>query len=264
MTKWLFIEEVFYMFVHWTIKQAFLFFYLRLSPDQRFRRVVYATMLLNTLFTIANWLIAFLQCKPFKAAIYKSSYPNAKCIDPYVLNMLPTGLNIITDLIILTLPIPTVLALQMSAKRKAAVLGVICFGATAVITAFCRFEVQRQLITDPDTPYVLGRMIIVAAIEIEVAVVAVNLPAMRSLFTKLVGSSGGDEVYPSSHELPSGNKRSSRQKNGAFRLSQRGGGVTGATLTESEEELIRREGGSSIKITTDVDVSSAVRYIDYI
>ena len=67
----------------------------------------------------------------------------------------------------------------MSLKRKAAVLGVICFGSLSVVTALCRFALQVQMVTNTDITYVLGRMIVAAAIEIEVAVVAVNLPALK-------------------------------------------------------------------------------------
>ncbi len=80
------------MFTHWTIKQAFLLFYLRLSPSVTFRRWVYLTMFLNTAFTIVNWLLAFLQCTPFDAILHRAAYPEAKCINTWILLMLPSVL----------------------------------------------------------------------------------------------------------------------------------------------------------------------------
>lgn len=80
------------MFTHWTIKQAFLLFYLRLSPSVTFQRCVYATMALNTTFTIINWLLAFLQCRPFASIFNRAAYPDAVCINPLVILMGPSVL----------------------------------------------------------------------------------------------------------------------------------------------------------------------------
>lgn len=52
--KTLFIEELYYYFVHFTIKFAFLTFYLRLSPDKTFRRLVFFGMAINVAIFIIN------------------------------------------------------------------------------------------------------------------------------------------------------------------------------------------------------------------
>lgn len=169
--------------------------------------------------------------------------------------------NAFSDIVILVIPVPTVLKLQMSTRRKIAVLAIICFGSLSVVTALCRFAVQEQLITSPDTPYVMGNMIIVAGIEIEVAVVAVNLPALRSLFTKLAGSSHDPSSYhQGAHRLSSMKTESHRPRKGFLvGASRKSHENLGATLSGSEEELMRRQGGYSdgnIKVVTNVDVSS--------
>ncbi|KAJ5519802.1 hypothetical protein N7463_000255 [Penicillium fimorum] len=252
-TQWLFIEEVFYMFVHFTLKQAFLVFYLRLSPKRSFQLAVYGTMVMCTLFLVVEWLLAFLQAQPLAAMFHPEAYPNAKHLSQYVVQMIPTALNAFSDIIILILPIPTVLSLQMSTRRKVAVLGIICFGFLSVVTALCRFVVQKQLITDPDTSYIMGRMIIVAAIEIQIAVIAVNLPALWSLFTKLIGSSHDLTSYEDRgvHNLSSlkGRSKKSLKSHDGF----------GATLTSSEENLMRQQGANNskhIRVMTNVGITS--------
>jgi hypothetical protein len=52
--QWLFIEEVAYYTVHWVIKSAFLFFYLRLSPNKTFRTLVFVGVVLNGSIWIVN------------------------------------------------------------------------------------------------------------------------------------------------------------------------------------------------------------------
>lgn len=147
----------------------------------------------------------------------------------------------------------------MSRRRKLAVLGIICFGSLSVVTALCRFIVQKQLISDPDTPYIMGRMVIVAGIEIQIAVVAVDLPALRSLFTTLVGSSHDASGYGYDRY----NKRQGAHRLGSLPSHSRGQGTSrgrrlvsrsgerdgrGGTLTGSEEELVRRQGNNIDKI----------------
>ncbi|RDW90561.1 uncharacterized protein DSM5745_02336 [Aspergillus mulundensis] len=263
--KFLFVEEVFYMFVHFVLKQTFLLFYLRLSPSRRFQCAVYTTMAICVIFLTAEWLLAFLQARPLAAYFHPENYPNAKRLSEYVVQMVPTALNAFSDVIILILPVPTVLNLQMSPRRKIAVLGIICFGSLSVVTALCRFVVQKQLISEPDTSYIMGRMVIVAGIEIQIAVVAVNLPALRSLFTKVLGSSHeASGSYPYNNQkgvhrlssLKSHSKGPGVRK--GLRRSEPRDGVLGATLTGSEEELMRQQGGSAshIHVITNVDVTS--------
>ena len=146
----------------------------------------------------------------------------------------------------------------MSRKRKAAVIAVICFGSFSVITALCRFSLQMQMVTNPDTTYVMGRMLIAASIEIEVAVVAVNLPAMKSLFTKFVGGSTADDSYKMS-DYKSGSSKG--LKGSGLSSSQRelkSQRELGVTLTGSEEDLLRqgREEPVNITVTTNIDVAS--------
>lgn len=87
--KYIFIEEILYMFTHWTIKQTFLTFYLHLSPSQPFRVCVFLTMGVNTAVLVTNWLLAFLQCVPFLSILYPQNYPNSVCISTMVVMMVP-------------------------------------------------------------------------------------------------------------------------------------------------------------------------------
>ena len=48
--QWLFVEEIVYYSVHWVMKSAFLFFYLRLARESaEFSYAVYAGLGLNTI-----------------------------------------------------------------------------------------------------------------------------------------------------------------------------------------------------------------------
>lgn len=69
------------------------------------------------------------------------------------------------------------------------------FGASSVIIAFCRFIVLYSFLHSGDISWVIGEMIIVAGLEINCAIIAVNLPSMGALFTSFGfgrSTGGGD------------------------------------------------------------------------
>jgi hypothetical protein len=170
----------------------------------------------------------------------------------------------------------------MSTRRKIAVLSVIAFGSSSVIIACFRLIPLVELNNSPDVSWVLGKMVIVAALEIQFAVIAVNLPSLKALWMRYThGSSGGSGPEGSgqkAYRLSSMDKKHGGSNNkwvsGAKSKGSRGS-ITrleqGVTSTESEEELFRQNGISSqlpnqgaredeisgIKITRDVEVSTS-------
>lgn len=176
--------------------------------------------------------------------------------------------NIFEDIYILVLPISTVVNLQMSTRRKVAVLSVISFGASAVLVACFRLIPLFELNSSPDTSYVLGKMVIVAAFEIQLAIIAVNLPSLKALWNKVTGGSSVGSKPASSRSksykmwsLKSSNNRVSR------------GSITrmehNVKETESEEELWKQAGArqatrtpeSGITVTREVDMTNERRRV---
>ena len=187
------------------------------------------------------------------------------CIDPAT----DRSQNIATDVLILILPIHTVWTLHMTIRRKIGVITVIGFGGVAVLVSMLRLIVLYQFYVNPDFPYILGRMIVISAFEIEIAVIAANMPSMKALWTTVVrkgsasGSGGPANSYRLSSVEPSKQHRSrgSRPLGGGGRtrmsakdLSEHG---TDTWRNESEEELFGKSG--QIKVTTDIAVNSAVK-----
>jgi hypothetical protein len=187
--------------------------------------------------------------------------------------------NILEDFYILVLPISTVWNLQMSTRRKIAVLSVIAFGSSSVIIACFRLIPLLELNDSPDTSWVLGKMIIVAALEIQFAVIAVNMPSLKALWMRMTnGSSAGSGPDNSNSK---GYKLSGLKRNGTGAQWSKGGRSKGSrgsitrlerdiASTESEEELFRQgrtslqlpiqgrqDSTGAIKITTDIDVQSS-------
>lgn len=172
--------------------------------------------------------------------------------------------NIITDVIILVLPIRTVWKLNMSRRKKVAVTGVLGFGASSVLVAACRFIVLAELGTTKDPSYVLGNMVIVAAFEIQLAIVAVNLPAMKALYSGMTGGSSNDQSEPISgsngYKLSSMDAKGKRLRSTVSRKNPAAPvvdiSITRHLATESEEELWQRKHQGKVQVTKTVEINS--------
>jgi hypothetical protein len=103
-------------------KLSLLFFYLRLSCLRWFRLCVYASMFLVVGYNIALVFPLMFACTPIKRN-WDITITEGSCIDRTLLYMASAVLNILNDLLLLVLPIPMVVKLQMPRAQKA---GLIC------------------------------------------------------------------------------------------------------------------------------------------
>ncbi|KAL4960092.1 uncharacterized protein BDV14DRAFT_193225 [Aspergillus stella-maris] len=158
----LFAEEILYIWMQFIIKHGFLQIYLRLANKTSFLYSIYATMALNLAIAIALCLLYCLQCRPLPAFWNLVDYPGAICLKTSVTYYVPVSLNILTDVIILSLPIRPLWKLQASRSRRLGVLAVISLGAAACIIY--------------DFTCTLGKMVIIPAVALDVAITAANAP----------------------------------------------------------------------------------------
>lgn len=105
--------------------------YNRIFPTQTMNTGVCILGFMVLAWWIAVIFVSLFQCSPIPAAWDKALLAKgATCIDDnkfFIGNAVP---NIITDLLILTLPIYEVYRLQMSTLQKAAVSGLFLLGGT--------------------------------------------------------------------------------------------------------------------------------------
>ncbi|OQU95024.1 hypothetical protein CLAIMM_01293 [Cladophialophora immunda] len=181
--KVLFAEEIYYIWMHFWIKLCFLLFYLRLAKERRFRMLVFGTIGLTATITLTIWLIYCLQCNPLQAFWYPTQFPTAKCLPSKVTYFVPGSLELFLDSIILFLPVTVFWGLQMNWRRRLAVYSVITMGGLVVVVSGLRLIVVNQFATNPDFTYILGRMILISAVEIQVGIFAANMPGIKAFYT---------------------------------------------------------------------------------
>ena len=105
-----------YTFAISTIKLSVLLFYLRVFVGQRFRLITKIVAGVVVVYTLANVLLLVLICRPF-AANYDMTV-GGSCGDQPTAYISIGAYNIISDVVILCLPIPMVWRLKAKREMK--------------------------------------------------------------------------------------------------------------------------------------------------
>ena len=99
-------------------KTSLLTFYLQISPQLRFRRLVFGTITFVALYTIIISTLLLFGCNPIAAAWDPLQFASRKCIDHAVVYIIIAVVNIISDVILFVLPIPMIMQLKMPLGQK--------------------------------------------------------------------------------------------------------------------------------------------------
>lgn len=148
------------------------------------------------------------------------------------------------DFFVLFIPITTIWALQMTLRRKVTILFVLAFGLVSVTVAIVRLPVLVSVTSmKTDASVDVGKMIIVAAFEVQCAIVAVNLPSLKPLWIQVRGrlSSAGSRDTNSQRRYRLSSMKGDTKKRasiGSITRLERGRGSN-----ESEEGLFQQNKG---------------------
>ncbi|KAL2022202.1 hypothetical protein VTK56DRAFT_5812 [Thermocarpiscus australiensis] len=171
--------ELIFAMSTFTIKLSVLFFYLRVFVNPAMRLATKVTLGFVCAWTCANILQVFLICRPFRAT-YDPTV-KGECGDQIASFIAIGAFNIITDVIILSLPIPTVWSLKTSSRAKAGLTGVLMIGLLVSVVAIARCI----SLTKVDLAFDLtGTMIYadwLSAVEPNLAILCISLPMLRPL-----------------------------------------------------------------------------------
>ncbi|KAI0204443.1 hypothetical protein F4808DRAFT_342750 [Astrocystis sublimbata] len=145
---------------------------------------------------LGGWAISFFFanlfiCYPVTALI--EPFYGKKCVDRAAVFLSTLVTDLIFDILILLMPIPVVLRLQLRSKDKLGVLGMFLLGATVVAVSIARLvqllEVNSQyLLFAFDQTYYTSPAFFWANIELAIAVVSACLPTLKPVMVYLFPS----------------------------------------------------------------------------
>jgi hypothetical protein len=118
-----------------SVKVSYLLFYLRVFPTQDFRKWVWICMGLVGGYWLGSMLQIFLLCTPFEMS-WNPTIPGGHCASYNVAFSTIGVFNLISDLIIMLLPIPLLRNLQMAIGTKLGLIAIFGIGLLYVV-CFC-------------------------------------------------------------------------------------------------------------------------------
>lgn len=121
------VMEIIYLPVICCIKLSILFTYIRIFPQPWLKKAVYGVMAFIAVYFITGFFGDLFQCYPISS--WWELDESRHCINDGVFVMVNGVMNILTDIVMLVLPMPLVRQLQISENKKKSVLIIFLMGA---------------------------------------------------------------------------------------------------------------------------------------
>ncbi|KAK6437339.1 hypothetical protein LTR95_006464 [Oleoguttula sp. CCFEE 5521] len=230
-TKYSLAQQVLYNPVLGLVKASIVVFFLRLG-DQR--KAIKWTLLvfgaINIGHMISVFIAALFQCIPVSA--YWNRYrpvppDDFQCIDEKAFSLVTAGLAILTDVVVLLIPMAMLWNLQLDLRRKVIVGIALSLGWVVTIISAIRFKVFYNFWMGLDNDGTYGYNQVISGIEINVALITCCAPALKAMITlfmpRIFGTVDGSrkhgnvsysrEAYAMQNRSQSKTKPQSRREN---------------------------------------------------
>ncbi|KAK2060474.1 integral membrane protein [Colletotrichum caudatum] len=182
-----FICSLLYMNCLASIKASILFLYLRIFPDQRFRRILWGTQLFNLLVGISFTAATLAGCRPinFFWNGWWTGQTGDKCIDLNAFAICNGAFNLALDVWMLALPASQVYNLRMEWKKKAGVMLMFSVGICLTAISAYRIKVLMDFATSLNITGNSFLTSLYSHIELCVGIFVACLPSVRQLWSAL-------------------------------------------------------------------------------
>jgi hypothetical protein len=128
MLKLTFISPILYAVCTAFSKMALALFYRRLSPQRWWRWSVYSVLFLVAGYNLAIMLVIIFGCTPFEKS-WDFTILEGSCVNRPAVYICTAILGIASNLILLVMPLPMILRLQMPRRQKAGLVVLFVIGS---------------------------------------------------------------------------------------------------------------------------------------
>ncbi|GAB1212845.1 hypothetical protein ATERTT37_001994 [Aspergillus terreus] len=192
-------------------KISILLFYVRIFSTNKFRILAGIVGAIVLGHGIGVFFAAIFQCSPVQYA-WNKNIPGGTCFDQQAFYRYVSPPNILTDVLILIMPLPFVWKLHTRLTQKLALTGVFILGGLGTVASILRMTIffQESALTDPTWASVnLG---IWTVLEGGIIIIAACLPSIWPLIVRILprglmskaSSQNRGHRYTTSHVKPKG------------------------------------------------------------
>ncbi|KAM7219432.1 puromycin-sensitive aminopeptidase [Rhypophila decipiens] len=172
-------------------KLSILVLYWRISPERYFRWAIIATAFILISYTVAITAIFAGPCNPSLG-----TPESAVCLNNVAVSQ--AVINIVTDGMMIVMPLPTIHALHMPLKQKITVGIILGLGSGACIASIVRVAYVRAMVDNPDVTFTQCSAAVWSLVEMNLGVLCNSLAVMKPFIRRhlpkllsLTGSNGG-------------------------------------------------------------------------
>ncbi|KAL9604927.1 MAG: hypothetical protein Q9219_000115 [cf. Caloplaca sp. 3 TL-2023] len=180
-------------------KTSICLFYLTLSKNQQiFKWMTIATLVVVNVAGTALTFLNIFQCHPVAAPFREPVPANMKCIDIIALYLSSAPINIVTDLALLTLPMPILTAMRLPRNEKLILIVTFSFGAFVAAVDVVRIAYlqsaslnrlrsgsESSLANQRDFSWIASLSFMWSAIEVDVGIICACVPGIKPLAAKV-------------------------------------------------------------------------------
>lgn len=183
-----YINEIFELIAYGTAKLSVIFLYRRIFANNTFRLITTMAITIVTGWLISFFFVIVFQCTPIASQWQNLEIMNQKnCVSQQPFYYANSITDLLTDLMVLVLPLPMVARLQMPIKQKLAVTGMFLLGSLVCATSAARLGVFVEHLPRfaehlNDITYYNAPLGLWSLIEASLSVVSACLPSLRPLF----------------------------------------------------------------------------------
>ncbi|KAI0481248.1 hypothetical protein GGR56DRAFT_688849 [Xylariaceae sp. FL0804] len=178
---------VFYNITLLFIKLTLFFQYFRIIEQvDRYRRVYIGLMTIVVSWTLAQIFVMIFTCSP--VAGYWDISLNPTCLPEVKIQTVNAIGNMITDVIVLLLPMPVVWKLSLKKAQKLALMGIFGLGFFTCVISMLRLVFMREI--GVDISYDAVAITSWSQAELTTAIICSAMPALRPLMSRIFPSLG--------------------------------------------------------------------------
>ncbi|KAK8053491.1 hypothetical protein PG996_012792 [Apiospora saccharicola] len=201
-SKLSFFAQIIYGPVIGCVKLSILFMLKRIFFTRGFRIAAYFAVFFALCWTLMPILAALLVCSPIEFSWNKKA-PGGKCGDKQVAYALVGVVDLISDLLILALPMRMVFNLQIKTAHKVAIASIFGFSViTMIFTAIRLYYIYGMDFTDPTYSTIVPTTI--GSVQMGIAIMVASAPLLRPVFDRTIASWFGLSVASSNRRSPKG------------------------------------------------------------
>ncbi|RYO74374.1 hypothetical protein DL764_010899 [Monosporascus ibericus] len=244
--KWTIPVHIFYMLSTNLAKISLLFFYLQLSPDLKYGILIRTLVAAFVLYALVYALISIFACHPIYASWDLTAMQTAACVDKGKFFLAASIANVAMDLVILVLPLPIVLPLQIPWRQKVSLMLLFATGSFVIVVAIYNCVLTIKLFDSDDYTWHISYELSWMYAELAACIICASVSSIKPIFMHFLPQVLRSWFGYSSHHQSSGT----------------GGGATprgGGSRAAIKSKLNRGKQGGAIELESSDDSSESGR-----